>query len=61
MTSDQDKFVEATVQAVHQWQTASVEMAWAVVGAVLMAGVLSGVCLAIWIFRGGLSRGTLRG
>jgi hypothetical protein len=60
MASDQDKFLEATVQAVHQWQAASVEMAWVVVGGLLIAGVLSGACLAVWIFRGGLSRSTLR-
>jgi hypothetical protein len=57
MTSDQDKLVEVIAQAAHQSQTASVEMAWVIVGSLLIAGVLSGACLALWIFRGGLSRG----
>jgi hypothetical protein len=61
MASDQDKLVEVIAQAVHQLQTAYMEMAWVNVGGLLMAGVLSGACLALWIFRGGLSRGKLRG
>ena len=60
MHSDQDKFLQIGRQLWHQWQTSAHEMALIIFGVVLVAGILAGTALAIWIFRGGLSWRPLR-
>lgn len=56
MTSDQDRFIQFGGQLFHAWQNSAQEMALIVFGVVLVASVLAGTALSIWIFRGGLAR-----
>jgi len=56
MASDQDKFIQVGGQLLHPWQNSSPEMALMAFGVVLVAAVLAGTALSVWIFRGGLSR-----
>jgi hypothetical protein len=55
-TSNQDKFVKVLTQELHQWHSSSSDVALFVVGLLLLAAVIGGTCLALWIFRGGWSR-----
>jgi len=59
MTSDQHKFAKVVTQELQQLHSTSSGLAVDVVIPLLIVAVIIGVFLAIWIFRGGLSRSPL--
>ena len=59
MTSDPDKFVKVTTQELHRLHGTSSGVAVDVVVLLMIIAIIIGVFLAIWIFRGGLSRSSL--
>jgi hypothetical protein len=61
MTSDQDKFIQVGGQLLHQGQNSAEEVVLIIFGVLLATAMLAGAALAVWIFRGGLSRRLTRG
>ena len=59
MASDHDKFVKVATHELHQLHTTSSGLAADVVVPLMIVAVIVGVLLAIWIFRGGLSRSSM--
>jgi hypothetical protein len=56
MTSNQEKFVKVATQELWHWQSASRGLAGELVVPLMIAAIIIGVSLAVWIFLGGLSR-----
>jgi cell division protein FtsX len=56
MTADHHKFVNVATQELHQMHSNSTALASDAVVPLMIVAILIGVLVAIWIFRGGLSR-----
>jgi hypothetical protein len=53
-----DRTLKIVIQTLHDWWASMGELAWVLLGVLLLVGIAVMVALLRWIWRGGLSRQT---
>jgi len=56
MSTDQDRFLKLTIQALHDWCVSMGDLAWVLVGVLMLVGIAAMLWFLRWIWGGGLSR-----
>jgi len=56
MSTDHDRFLKLTIQALQDWCVSLGDLAWVLVGVLMLVGIAAMLLVLRWIWGGGLSR-----